>query len=90
MGLFWAKWGYLGVLFGEISVNNTGSLTKKAVWMYLIRSIFLTSVVSPEGFTVGNCLRDTSFSSVANEISRTQAAVERDIMSGIRGSKSKL
>ena len=89
MGLFWAKWGYLGVLFGEISVNNTGSLTKKAVWMYLIRSVFLTFVVSPRGFTVGNCPREINFSSVANEMSRTQAAVERGIMSGIRGSKSK-
>ena len=30
MGLFWAKRGYLGVLFGEISVISTGSLHKKA------------------------------------------------------------
>lgn len=81
--------GLLGVLFGEISVNSTDSLTKKDVWMYLISSIFLTLVVSPEGFTVDNCLRGTSFSSVANEIPRTQVAVERGSMSGIRGSKSK-
>ena len=89
MGLFWAKWGYLGVLFGEISVISTGSLHKKAVWMYLMRSVFLTSVASPWGFTVGNCPREISFSSVANEMSKTQAAVERDIMSGIRGNRSK-
>ena len=30
MGLFWAKWGYLGVLFGEISVIKYGFVAQKS------------------------------------------------------------
>lgn len=70
-------------LFGEISGNGRGSLHKKAVWMYLIRSFFGIFGVSPGFCTVGIASRDTSFSSVASEMSRTHAARENGINCGI-------